>query len=200
MPDAYERAAEQLAEIADASDGTVQLHRAVPPNGGHSYFHISIRFDGIRRADNGLRVRAREPFVVAIPATFPYRHPIVWTTHRRFAGFAHVQWRRQLCLYGSSADWHPEDGMYGFITRLDAWMRDAAINNLDPDDAPLHPPVAYPCVDRLVVPLRGRTRRCRLPVGWICRAPRTTPPHGDNRLAPARRYLTKRIGPGRPPS
>ena len=152
MPDAYERAAEQLDEIADASDGTVQLHSTQLPDGGYSYFHISIRFDGIRRTDDGLRVRARERFVVAIPATFPYRHPIVWTAHRRFAGFAHVQWRRQLCLYGSSADWHPEDGMYGFITRLDAWIRDAAINNLDPDDAPLHPPVAYSTVDRLVVP------------------------------------------------
>ena len=152
MPDAYELAAEQLAEIADASDGTVQLHRAEPPNGGFSYFQISIRFDGLRRTDNGLRVRARERFVVAIPTTFPYRQPIVWTAHWRFAGFDHVQWRRQLCLYGSSAEWHPQDGMYGFITRLDAWIRDAAIDNLDPDDAPLHPPVAYPTVDLLIVP------------------------------------------------
>ena len=152
MPDAYDRAAEQLAEIADASGGTVQLHRAEQPNGGYGRFHISIRFDGIPRTDTGLRVRARESFVVVIPPTFPYRHPIVRTIHQRFAGFPHVQWRRQLCLFGSSADWHPEDGMYGFITRLDAWIRDAAINNLDPDDAPLHPPVAYPTVDRLVVP------------------------------------------------
>ena len=42
--------------------------------------------------------------------------------------------------------------MYGFIVRLDGWVRDAALNNLDPDDAPLHPPVAYPTVERLVVP------------------------------------------------
>ena len=48
--------------------------------------------------------------------------------------------------------------MYGFITRLDGWIRDAALNNLDPDDAPLHPPVAYPTVERLVVP-RANTPR-----------------------------------------
>ena len=42
--------------------------------------------------------------------------------------------------------------MYGLITRIDAWIRDAAINNLDPDDAPLHPPAAYATVDRLIVP------------------------------------------------
>lgn len=152
MPSPYERAAEQLADIADVSDGTVQLHESVPPDGGYGLFHISIRFDGIQRTDDGLRVRARERFVIGVPTTFPYRHPIVWTPHRRFAGFAHVQWRCQLCLYGSSADWRPEDGMYGLITRLDAWIRDAAINNLDPDDAPLHPPVAYRSADRLVVP------------------------------------------------
>ncbi len=152
MSDAYDRAAQQLADIADASDGTVQLHRAVPPNGGNGHFHISIGFDGIQRAEAGLRVRARETFLVALPATFPYRHPSVWTPHARFAGFGHVQWRRYLCLYGSSAEWRPEDGMYGLVARLDAWIRDAALDNLDPDDAPLHPPVAYATVDRLVVP------------------------------------------------
>ena len=72
--------------------------------------------------------------------------------------------------------------MYGFITRLDSWVRDAARNNLDPDDAPLHPPVAYPAVARLVVPrvdtpavgasawigfaeLRQRHRRTEI-IGW----------------------------------
>ena len=42
--------------------------------------------------------------------------------------------------------------MYGFIERLDAWIRDAALNNLDPDNVPLHPPVNYPTVYRLIVP------------------------------------------------
>ena len=42
--------------------------------------------------------------------------------------------------------------MYGFISRLDAWIRDAALDNLDPHDAPLHPPVAYPTVNALFVP------------------------------------------------
>ena len=43
--------------------------------------------------------------------------------------------------------------MHGFIKRLDAWVRDAALNKLDPDDMPLHPPVAYPTVPRLFVPI-----------------------------------------------
>ncbi len=42
--------------------------------------------------------------------------------------------------------------MYGFIERLDAWIRAAALDRLDPDNAPLHPPVAYTNAGRLVVP------------------------------------------------
>ena len=69
-----------------------------------------------------------------------------------------------------------------FITRLDSWIRDAALNNLDPDDVPLHPPVAYPTVHRLFVPradtppvtastwigfaeLRQRSHRTEI-IGW----------------------------------
>lgn len=152
MLDPYEHAVAQLEEIAQASEGTVQLDAASPLGAGKARLNISIRFEGIPRVDDGLRVRARERFVVYIPPTFPYRYPTVQTSHRRFAGFPHVQWCCQLCLYRSAADWHPEDGMYGFIARLDAWIRDAALNRLDPDDVPLHPPVAYYSVDRLVVP------------------------------------------------
>ena len=120
-------------------------------SGGYQ-FEIGILFDGSERAEGGLRVRAREPFLLVVPPTFPYEHPRVHTPHRRFAGFPHVQWGDYLCLYQSSADWQPQDGMYGLVERLDKWIRDAAFNRLDPDDAPLHPPVAYPTVNRLVVP------------------------------------------------
>ena len=152
MTDAFKLAGDQIREIAEASEGTVQIHAELTqPNGRHE-FKISIRFDGLQRVEDGLRVRAREPFRVVVPPTFPFDYPVVVTPHVRFSGFRHVQWRRQLCLYASSADWRPEDGMYGFIKRLDDWIRDAALNNLDPDDAPLHPPVEYPTVRRLIVP------------------------------------------------
>ena len=152
MLSGYELAREQLREIAEASAGTVQIVEEATRSSGYYQFDVSIRFDGLERVDDGLPVRAREPFRLVVPATFPYELPRVETPHRRFAGFPHVQWGRHPCLYQSSAEWKPEDGMYGFITRLDSWIRDAARNNLDPDDAPLHPPVAYPTVARLVVP------------------------------------------------
>ena len=152
MRNAIELASEQFKEIADSSDGTVQIHDEVPRANGYKLFDISIRFDGLERVDGGLPVRAREQFRVFVPHTFPFDRPFVVTPHVRFSGFRHVQWRRHPCLYASSVDWRPEDGVYGFIRRLDAWIRDGALNNLDPNDAPLHPPVAYPTVNRLIVP------------------------------------------------
>ena len=182
MTDAFKLAREQIQEIANASDGTVQIHGETTQPSGWGQFEISIRFDGLERVENGLRVRAREPFRVIVPPVFPFGSPVVATPHVRFSGFRHVQWRRHPCLYDSSSDWRPEEGMYGFIRRLDAWIRDAAMNNLDPNDAPLHPPVAYHTVNRLVVPRADTPLGCRLAMVWIGRTPRTEPPHGDHWL------------------
>ena len=182
MTDAFKLAGEQIREIADASEGAVQILGEITRPSGHRQFEISIRFDGLERVHEGLRVRAREPFRVIVPPTFPFGYPFVETPHVRFSGFRHVQWRRYPCLYRSSSDWSPEEGMYGFIRRLDAWIRDAAMNNLDPNDAPLHPPVAYRTVNRLFVPradtplvvgspwfglaeLRERNQRTEI-IGW----------------------------------
>ncbi|MXV96695.1 MAG: hypothetical protein F4Z92_12745 [Gemmatimonadetes bacterium] len=181
MDRAFRLAEEQLREIAAASDGTVVVQSGERWSNGYR-FQISIGFDGHERVADGLRVRARERFLIVVPPTFPYKRPSVFTLHRRFAGFPHVQWGHSLCLYRSSADWRPQDGMYGLIERLDTWIRDAALNRLDPDDAPLHPPVAYVTADRLVVPkadtprvrestwfgfaqLRQRNRRTEI-TGW----------------------------------
>ena len=152
MQGGYELAREHLREIAQSSADTLQIVEETTRPSGYHQFEVSIRFDGLERVEGGLPVRAREHFLLVVPPTFPYECPSVETPHQRFAGYPHVQWRRHPCLYQSSAEWKPEDGMYGFITRLDRWVRDAARNNLDPDDAPLHPPVAYVNVDRLVVP------------------------------------------------
>ena len=152
MIDAFRPASEQIREIADASDGTIQIHDETTRPSGYRQFEISIRFESLERVEDGLRVRARELFYVIVPPTFPFNYPTVKTPHVRFSGFRHVQWRQYPCLYQSSKDWYPGDGMYGFIRKLDSWIRNAALNNLDPDDAPLHPPVVYPTVNRLFVP------------------------------------------------
>ena len=148
----FELAREQLREIEEASAGTVQIVGEPTRLSSFLWIGVSIRFDGLQRIDDGLPVRARESFQLFVPSTFPFAPPSVETLHRRFAGFPHVQWSCHLCLYRSPAEWKPEHGMYGLIAQLDSWIRDAAQNNLDPDDAPLHPPVAYTAVNRLVVP------------------------------------------------
>ena len=152
MLNSYELARDQLREIQEASAGTVQIVDETTEPSGYHRFDVSIRFDGLERVEDGLPVRARELLRIVVPPTFPYMRPRVETLHRRFAGWPHVQWSRHPCLYGSAAEWKPEDGMYGFIIRLDSWVRDAARNDLDPDDAPLHPPAVYASVARLVVP------------------------------------------------
>ncbi|WP_419861214.1 ThiF family adenylyltransferase [Candidatus Palauibacter sp.] len=152
MEHAYQLAERQLREVAAASDGVVEVQGGETCSSGYQ-FDITVAFDGHVWVEDGLRVRARERFLLVVPPTFPYEQPHVFTPHLRFAGFPHVQWGNILCLYASPADWRPQDGMYGLIERLDKWIRDAALNRLDPADAPLHPPVADPTVDRLVIPI-----------------------------------------------
>lgn len=56
--------------------------------------------------------------------------------------------------------------MFGLLERLDLWLHRAAVGELDPADAPLHPPVAYPSgsAPRLVI----RTNAPELAdVAWI---------------------------------
>ena len=64
-----------------------------------------------------------------------------------------MQWKRHLCLYQApNTEWDPSDGMFGFLARLDEWLHQAALNELDPVGAPLHPPVAYTVSKRMIIP------------------------------------------------
>lgn len=48
-----------------------------------------------------------------------------------------------LCLFlAPQVEWDPSDGMYGLVDRLVEWLRRAAVNDLDPLAAPMHPPYA----------------------------------------------------------
>ena len=49
-----------------------------------------------------------------------------------------------ICLYQSpEAEYQPSDGLFGVFERVNAWMAAAGNGQLDPEDAPFHPPVAY---------------------------------------------------------
>jgi integrative and conjugative element protein (TIGR02256 family) len=146
----------QLEELVELSDGAIQL-LARPDADIDGYWRpvVSLDFSGLSRTSEGIRVRARERFKLVVPTDFPFAIPHVWVPHDRWAGVPHVQWRQHLCLFGApSIEWDPADGMNLLVDRIRLWVEAAAIGQLDPDDQPLHPPVAYR-VDPGVVVVRA---------------------------------------------
>lgn len=134
----------QLTEIAEVSGGAIQLLSVDEAANGLTTFIVSMNTSGIQSEGDGIHLRDRERFSIVVDASFPLAHPTVCVTHRRWAGTAHVQWGRVLCLYAApSVEWNPADGMRGLISRLNLWLRRAAVGELDPAGQPLHPPVAY---------------------------------------------------------
>jgi integrative and conjugative element protein (TIGR02256 family) len=135
----------QLEEIAASGNQSVDIESRSNPADSESWLavNISIRVGPIPTRHGGLDLREREAFIIRIPPTFPFKKPEIDVPHDRFAGFPHVQWTHRLCLYRSAADWNPSDGMFGFLDRLDYWIKQGALNQLDPDLQPLHPPVVY---------------------------------------------------------
>ena len=139
-------AAAQVAEIADRSDGAVEILRGPyrPAAGQSVVIDVALDCSGIPHAAAGVRLRARETFSLEISPAFPFTVPQVSVPHSRWAGTPHVQWQKIICLYAApSVEWLPADGMRGLIDRLILWLRRAAAGDLDPEGQPLHPPVAY---------------------------------------------------------
>jgi hypothetical protein len=139
-------AADQLAEIADRSDGAVEVLRGPyrPETGQSMVIDIALDCSGLAPARTGLRLRARETFSLEVNPEFPFTIPQVSVPHTRWAGTSHVQWQKIICLYAApSVEWLPGDGMRGVLDRLILWLRSAAAGELDPERQALHPPVAY---------------------------------------------------------
>lgn len=146
MTEGHQLAIEQLRAIQKEAHGTFEVVEVAELPTAHGWLHVHVNLDCSARKSSGggLRLRRREWFTIAIPADFPYQLPATWTRHARFAGLPHVQWKRQLCLYQAPAtEWNVNDGMFGYLNRLDLWLDHAAANQLNPSGEPLHPPVAY---------------------------------------------------------
>lgn len=154
MTEGQESALAQLKDIESASSALQILAVTRPtPNQAALLVEISIDCSGYERAKGGLPLLERETFVLSIPAGFPLRRPEVGSKEKRFAGFPHVQWGYHLCLYQApDTEWHPEDGMFGFVERLDVWLKAGALGELDPIGQPLHPPAVYPSRSEYIVP------------------------------------------------
>lgn len=131
-------------EALSTPDGPIQL-LSTSEKDGWTYLDVSLDTRGIMHAPGGIQVRARERFTITVPEAFPFAAPSVSSRHTRWAGTAHVQWGRHLCLYAAPAvEWKPGDGIRGFLDRLTSWLENAAAGTLDPEGQPLHPPAVYP--------------------------------------------------------
>jgi integrative and conjugative element protein (TIGR02256 family) len=139
-------ALDQLREVVALSSGAIDMPVEPTAVDSDGWLRARISLDCAKtpQAPGGLRLRNRERFVVLVSTDFPFEVPVVLVPHRRWVGTPHVQWGVQLCLYmAPSIEWVPADGMFGLIERLTVWLEHAALGELDPDDQPLHPPVAY---------------------------------------------------------
>ena len=134
-----------LESIAQWGDALEIIAVTEPKDeGGLLNVEIALSLKGVARSTSGIPLRQRERFFLLVPPKFPFRHPYVFVPHQRWASWPHVQWTRVLCLYQApETEWNPSDGMFGFIERLYTWVKQAAVDQLDPGGAPLHPPVAY---------------------------------------------------------
>lgn len=151
-------AVDQLDEIAKASAGSFEVLDIEEPGEEDATLLLAVSIDcsRFRRVDGGVPLRARERLRISIPSRFPLLRPDARFTHKRYADFSHVQWGDSICLYQApEVEWVPAQGMFGFMDRVNEWLRAGAANELDPIGMPLHPPVAYatsnysivPCVD-----------------------------------------------------
>ena len=132
-------ALEQLSEIAANPNGSLEIVEVSEPEAeGCLRVIVSINCEGYPRAEGGIPYRPRERLRISIPSDFPLGIPSLEFTHDRYAGFPHVQWKHSICLYLSTeTEWQPEDGMYGYVKRIDDWLRAGAANALEPIGLPM---------------------------------------------------------------
>lgn len=151
-------ALDQLADIVQASSGSLEITELVEPPAQGEAVSVSLSLDcsGYPRKQGGIPLKARERLLLKIPVNFPLELPRLNFAHTRYGDFSHVQWGSYICLYqATDSEWQPEDGLFGFMQRVDDWLRAAAANELDPAGMPLHPPVTYTVSSLKVVPTQN---------------------------------------------
>ena len=157
MTDGQRLALEQLRAIADCADGSLEIVDISDAAWGNGSIEVELLLDCSekRASGGGIQLKQKELFVLTIPSDFPYDIPATSTRHTRFAGFPHVQFKRFLCLYQApNTEWNVNDGMFGYVDRLNIWVDHAASGQLNPSGEALHPPVAYPSsgIQRTIIP------------------------------------------------
>lgn len=157
MTEGQRLALEQLQAVAERADGGLEILNITDEAYGGNSIEVELLLDCSQKvaAAGGIQLKRKELLVVVIPSEFPYKLPSTLVRHSRFAGLPHVQFMRHLCLYQApNSEWNIDDGMFGYLERLNIWLDHAASGQLNPSGEALHPPVAYPtsAVRRTVIP------------------------------------------------
>lgn len=156
-----EWASNQLQEIASASGGVFELFQVAEPEAAGSDLTVivSVLCGRFERRAGGIRYRKRERLRIVIPSAFPLSRPSAYFSHKDYADFPHVQWGDYICLYQApDVEWQASRGMFGFMGRLEDWLKAGALGELDPTGMPLHPPVAYSVGNFKVIPHENTPR------------------------------------------
>jgi hypothetical protein len=140
MTSGQQRAIRELRRLQTVAGSSFELVQEPAINEGRLVTTVSIKIGVIENKPGGLDLREREEFVLYVPPGFPFERPWVRVEHIRFASFPHVIWSHGICLYQSSMEWNPSDGLFGFFDRLNMWLGRAAMDDMDPVDGPLEPP------------------------------------------------------------
>ena len=140
MTQGQQRAIRELERLRAASGGGFDFSYESEENASWLIVALSLRIGPIDKREGGLELREREEFYLLIPPGFPFVRPSLKVAHERFAGFPHVIWANTLCLYQTSIEWNPANGLFGFFERLNLWLGKAALNDMDPVEGPLEPP------------------------------------------------------------
>ncbi|QDV43940.1 thiamine biosynthesis protein ThiF [Stieleria neptunia] len=147
-------AIDQIQRVAKQSDA-LEVINVISSEKSDSFVivDLSLYCGDLVGADGGFPIKERERVRVLIGPDYPYAPPSVASSHTRFAGYPHVNWKRWLCLYlAPQTEWSPRNGMFGFLERLELWLRRAALGELDETGGPIHPPVTYSSKGPLLIP------------------------------------------------
>lgn len=141
ISDGQRQARRELGEIAQQHPGLIQIVGNGSSRGGYLWLGVRLSTAGVHVAEGGLRIRAdHEQVTLLVPPSFPWTPPVATVTHERFLGHPHVLQGDRLCVYlDSGREWHPAQGMRGFLNRLRTWFIDAAAGRFEASTALYHP-------------------------------------------------------------
>lgn len=141
LTDGQRRARDEFRRIAadHPNSLTILADTAVDQSGALQVI-VRLPTRDLPAVDGGLPLGDVEDITVGVFPGFPFGPPMASVNHQRFAGHPHVLQGDRLCVYLDPArEWHPAQGISGFLERLWQWLADGAAARFDPTTALYHP-------------------------------------------------------------